>query len=148
MNWDVWFRVPISAHGGDCPRSLIEASEDRFQALLAHLQRLIAMLEPGGAIPPAGLLNLPLEAELNARIAEKRPVLEHGLVESEQPAPAKQVRQSKGETEPKTGHSKRVGEAHRNRDARVQRIGKFERIRDWRHRFCKRVLKWLFRKGA
>jgi hypothetical protein len=87
MDWDVWLGVPLSAHGGQAARNLIKAPEDRFQALVAHLQELEAMLEPGGAIPAVGLANLPLEPERNARIAERK-AAERVALESQQRAEA------------------------------------------------------------
>jgi len=87
MDWDVWLPVPHSAHGGQAARDLIKAPEDRFQALVAHLQELEGMLEPGGAIPAAGLANLPLEPERNARIAERK-AAERVALESQQRAQA------------------------------------------------------------
>lgn len=70
MDWEAWRRAPLSSHGGESPEGLVKTAEDRFQALVAHLRGLRAMLEPGGVIPSAGLLGLPLEPERDAREAE------------------------------------------------------------------------------
>jgi hypothetical protein len=44
MDWEVWRHAPLPAHGGDTPEDLIKVSESRFQALLANLGELRAML--------------------------------------------------------------------------------------------------------
>jgi hypothetical protein len=87
MDWDAWLTVPLSAHGGELPADLIKAPEYQFQEVLAHLKKLRAMLVPGGAVPEAGLANLPLEPEWNARNAERR-AAERVALESQQRAQA------------------------------------------------------------
>ncbi len=75
MDWDAWLRTPLSAYRGTTPGEFLAADEDRFEALLAHLKELRAMLDPGAAVA-ADLLELRLEPERDARLAEQQKVRE------------------------------------------------------------------------
>lgn len=98
MDWDTWRRMPLSAYGGETPEDIVQASKDRFQTLAAHLSDLLAMLEPGGATPSAGLLGLPLEPEWSARVAELREATERAArVEAEQRARSAEAAQRREE---------------------------------------------------
>ena len=70
MDWNAWLGSRQPALNGS-PAEMIAGTELQFKGLLEHLTALERMLEPGAAVPSAGMLGLPLEPERDARDSER-----------------------------------------------------------------------------